>query len=1043
MNFYGLFVGIDHYESEFTGLRFAQRDATVLNALFKDNLEGRSTLLLDGEATKEKFVTEMRHLADASTDQDFVVIAFSGHGIPGGALATYDTLQDNLAETSLSLDVLAELTREIKARTLLLVLDCCFSGHAADKVLRLPQDGYTSRNGSASATKRLAELREAGYVVIAASGRDQEAFEEQNYRHGLLTHYLIQGLLGHPEAVDDGKVFILKLAHYVFKNVSSHRRSLPLRIQDPVLGGNGSNIYLDIFKRGKNYLETADATRPRPATADLSSLAEYRIPPQVVEAWRSRIGKLNKLQIDAINEGALLEGMNVLISGPTSSGKTMIGELSAMRAVAEGKKAIFLLPTRALVNEQYERFRRIYEPLGFRAVRATGELRDQMADLYGGQFDLAVLTYEKFIGLLPKRPDLLGPGVLVIDEIHSLMLPDRGPLLETLLTWLRVRDGSVESPQIVGLSAVLGRPDELARWLRANFVTSTRRDVPLLEGVIGPDGRYRYRDQGGLESTERLLEPQETTEFATDDRLVTRLVSKLVARGQQVIVFRSTRSQVRALARGLARTLGLPAADAALEALSSGDGGRTTDLLRTCLERGVAFHMADLTTEERLLVETSFGDRTGGVQVLVATTTLAQGVNLPADSVVVCELEHPSPALRPYSVSEYKNMAGRAGRLGLVEEGRSFILARGAADADRKWQQYVLSELEEVRSALLDPSTDLRAVLLSALAEPTLLARHRSAPDVERFLAATFASHQARVSGSVDPFPRAEIRRIVSDLITAGFIEGTTSGHEQPGNGLALTDLGGLAVRSGLGVDSVAAVAQALKDVPKDHINRATLVCAAQLTSELDDVRFSRVPRQPIKEHARLAAKLKDRGAAPAVLSRLLGAPSRSGSGVGRARRSVACLMWAEGLGLADIERVISDPGKATRSESPGPVQHAVQRAADVIATVIEIAYHVHPDADLGHLADVLPAQLQLGVVEGLVPLAWHTAVPLGRPVYLALARAGLRSPADILAADPERLLDCVGGDLDRRRAVREAAVAARGETEEEEYLDLLGSPDR
>ncbi|MFJ5175879.1 caspase family protein [Streptomyces griseoviridis] len=84
MNFYGLFVGIDHYESEFTGLRFAQRDATVLNALFKDNLEGRSTLLLDGEATKEKFVTEMRHLADASTDQDFVVIAFSGHGIPGG-----------------------------------------------------------------------------------------------------------------------------------------------------------------------------------------------------------------------------------------------------------------------------------------------------------------------------------------------------------------------------------------------------------------------------------------------------------------------------------------------------------------------------------------------------------------------------------------------------------------------------------------------------------------------------------------------------------------------------------------------------------------------------------------------------------------------------------------------------------------------------------------------------------------------------------------------------------------------------------------------
>lgn len=1028
MNFHGLFVGIDSYESPaFRGLRFAKRDATVLNALFIDNLGGKTTVLLDADATKKKMVTEMGHLAERSTDEDFVTIAFSGHGTVSGELATYDALPDRLAETALPLDRLAELVSRIRARVLLIALDCCFSGQAADKVLLSPGDGATSRDGALSVTRGLEELRGVGRIILAAASKDQEAFEVPEFRHGLLSHYLIQGLLGDREARDGDEVPVLKLAHFVAKNISSHKNGITKKTQTPVLSAVVDNLNLRVFAPGPLYRATADALKPPPANPRLVSLQAYGIPESVVKMWQSRYKTLNPLQVDAINEGGLLEGLNVLVSAPTSAGKTMVGELAAMRAVAERRRAVFLLPTRALVNEQYERFQRLYAPLGIRTVRATGELRDQLADVISNQFELAVLTYEKFIGLASGHPGLLDAGVLVIDEIQSLMLPGRGPLLETLLTWLKARDSALRKPQIVGLSAVLGEPDNLARWLTANLVETTRRDIPLFEGVIGPDGLCRYLDQQGKESTEQLLDTDASAGIAADDRLVIRLVRKLVAEGQQVIVFRSTRGQARSLAEQLARTLGLSAADSVLAELPRGDEGWTSDLLRKCIAKGVAFHIADLTTDERRLLEGAFRAEQSEIRVLVATTTLAQGVNLPADAVVVCELEHPAPNGQQYSVSEYKNMAGRAGRVGLAERGRAFVLTRGTADADQKWRQYVQARPEAVRSALLEPSADTRAVLLAAFTEPAV----RAGTGVERFMASTFAAYLSRAEGSDDPFPGPAVQRQMNDLVNGGFLLDSPSG-------LALTGLGEVAVRSGLSVDSVTTVVEALKNVSADRINRATLICAAQLVPELDDVRFNRVGATAYKEHVYFSKKLKEFGADDGVVARLMGTPTKGGTGIGHGRRSIACLMWSGGIPLSVIERVINRSQRATNPAAPGPVQHAAQRAADVIGVVVEIACLLHQDVDLGTLPDVLPAQLELGIVAGLVPVARRMRTPLPRPVYLRLAGAGLKSPADVLAADPARLLEYVGGHPEQLLQLSEAASAACDEDDWDDFDDLF-----
>lgn len=215
----------------------------------------------------------------------------------------------------------------------------------------------------------------------------------------------------------------------------------------------------------------------------------------------------------------------------------MIGELAALKATQTGGRSVFLLPTKALVNEQYDRFRRTYNSIGVRTVRATGEISDQVPELRRGQFDLAILTYEKFANLALGNPHLLRMlAVVVIDEVQTIVDRGRGPDLEFLLTLLKVRRDDGIAPQVIALSAVLGELGELGgfdSWLDANTIHRTERPVPLSEGVLGPDGNYRHLTPGGVEETERLIPAQPWAD--RNKQLIVPLLKQLVADGQQVI----------------------------------------------------------------------------------------------------------------------------------------------------------------------------------------------------------------------------------------------------------------------------------------------------------------------------------------------------------------------------------------------------------------------------------------------------------------------------------------------------------------------------
>jgi helicase len=660
--FHGLFVGVNRYASaNIDNLASAVRDATALHALFSDNLGGECRLITDSDATTTRLRAELADLQKSSLEDDVVVIAFSGHGSNTHEIVTYDADLYNLPDTTLPLDEVTELVSAIPAKHLLVILDCCFSGGAGAKVLNAPLVPRGGTGGLPLSTDALlARMAGTGRLILTASTADQPAWEDLRLGHGLLTHHLLEAFLGPADVARGGRINLLDLLKYVTQQVKASASGTASARQEPTLRGRwDGEVIWPVFVPGVLYGALYPPTAQAPATADIRSLRAHGIPDAVLDRWAASLPGLNQLQQDAVNEAGLLEGRNVLVMAPTSSGKTMIGELAALRATQNGGRSVFLLPTKALVNEQRDKFERLYGPVGVRTVQATGDFNDEVTALLRGQFDIAVLTYEKFTGLALGYPHLLRLiSLVVIDEVQTIIDRSRGAWLEFLLTLIKSRGGEGIEPQLIALSAVLGDLDGLDSWLGAYLLQRDERPVPLEEGVLDLTGRYHYLDAEGIEHTEQVIqapygEPRART-------LLVPLVRKLVADGQQVIVIRGIRGETRGAARYLAASLGLAPAAEALAALPSGDPSLASADLRQCLRGGVAFHISDLGRDERRVVEESFRAPDSAIRVIVATTTLAQGVNMPAETVVMPELSRQGISVVHSGVIQYHRRTGRA-----------------------------------------------------------------------------------------------------------------------------------------------------------------------------------------------------------------------------------------------------------------------------------------------------------------------------------------------------------------------------------------------
>ncbi len=432
----------------------------------------------------------------------------------------------------------------------------------------------------------------------------------------------------------------------------------------------------------------------------VSDLQRYGFPAILIDSWTSSTGNdLLPLQEQAIREYGLLEDTNLIISAPTSSGKTFCGEIAIAKALMAGKKAIYLVPLKALAEEKYREFQAKYAPLGLKTIISTGDHRDFDRDLDRGDFNLAIIIFEKLNQLLVRNLDILAfIDLVLVDEMQMISDRSRGAVLElALLKIMR----SKYNVRIIGLSAALSGSNALAEWLGGRLMSHRYRPIDLLQGVLW-EGCFDYRSQNsGERGSLRILEddslePQEQL-FAS--------IRRLLDDNEIILVFLKSKASCSHFAALLSTQINLKPARSAIEKIESADRTSLTDEILELLSNGLAYHHADLSFKQRQAIED--GCRAGEIRVLFATTTLAMGLNLPASTVFLEPSKFVSGcynqrALAEYlSWPEYENMCGRAGRLSYSDRpGKAILMVSSSFENEVIRARFIDGNPENLNGAL-------------------------------------------------------------------------------------------------------------------------------------------------------------------------------------------------------------------------------------------------------------------------------------------------------------------------------------------------------
>ncbi|WP_149204800.1 DEAD/DEAH box helicase [Actinotalea subterranea] len=431
--------------------------------------------------------------------------------------------------------------------------------------------------------------------------------------------------------------------------------------------------------------------------------------------------ELDPFQVEACT--ALEGGRGVLVAAPTGAGKTVVGEFAVHLALAQGRKAFYTTPIKALSNQKYGDLVRRH------GVESVGLLTGDTT--INGEAPVVVMTTEVLRNMLYSGSRTLdGLGYVVMDEVHYLADRFRGPVWEEVIIHLP------DDVQLVSLSATVSNAEEFGDWLTmvrgdTAVVVSEVRPVPLWQHVMTGDGLFDLY-AGHVDPTAPGVDPPINPDLALALRRADRVDGPWRGRGAGDRGYRGRGGRAAAgrVAGGPGRkplprfaVVDVLDSDALLPAIffifsRAGCDAAVQQCLRAglrlttaeqeaqirqtveercasippqdlavlgfwewsqALERGIAAHHAGLLPLFKETVEDLFSR--GLVKVVFATETLALGINMPARSVVLDKLtKWDGSAHVDITPGEYTQLTGRAGRRGIDVEGHAVVVDHGALD---------------------------------------------------------------------------------------------------------------------------------------------------------------------------------------------------------------------------------------------------------------------------------------------------------------------------------------------------------------------------
>ncbi len=438
-------------------------------------------------------------------------------------------------------------------------------------------------------------------------------------------------------------------------------------------------------------------------------------------------------QKNSILNGELLNPAyrSIVLSLPTSSGKTLIAEYKILQALnvfkQNGGWVAYLVPTRTLINQVYARLKQDFESLKIKVERASGALEIDGFELsliedLGNKtdFDILVTTYEKMnllvrqgLGTTEQRPLVL----VVVDEAHNLADKSRGLNLEMLLSTIK---NDCKEVNFLLLAPDIPNAKEVAEWLGKERSKTINLELDWWQpnerviGAVCASGKRKNLNlhlkvlnsvKGSFDIDENIPIVNLTDEIKKSDlnskiKISQVLASKIIHNDYPFIVLAAKVDDTYKIADYIyERQTFVNEHDEEINLVKKFvkvELGDTHPLVKY-LDKRIAIHNSAIPDDIRLLIELLM--EKGKLRVLVATTTIAQGINFPVSAVIMGSYNYPFEG--PMPARDFWNLAGRVGRVGQKSLGWVGIACRNDDDL-RNTSSYVMRASEDLLSQLQD-----------------------------------------------------------------------------------------------------------------------------------------------------------------------------------------------------------------------------------------------------------------------------------------------------------------------------------------------------